>query len=501
MSIRPVITFLFVLSVLTILLILSAVFPSQGIHIGKFSLRFATPHDIFSSVEEGYADISDIINTNETLNDSLISLLSTTPEEEIMDTVRANADSLRKSIPRLKFARNSTKKKLYKAFAAFDQASTASKPVRIMHYGDSQIEGDRITSYVRNKLQAKFGGMGPGLVPVEQVYDFSFSILQETSPGWERYTLYGTIDTTLAHKRYGALANFCRFTPYGSSGGKGTDANHEAWVSFAPSGYSYSNTKHFQQCRVFFSHNTKPFMAEIYEDGALADADMYPASSSLKTIKWLFDQPVSDIKIVFRGEDSPDIYGIALDGVNGIAVDNIPMRGNSGLIFTKMDSKLLKAHFEELNVKLIILQFGGNIVPHVINDYSYYEKLFYNQLAELRQLLPDVAIIVIGVADMSVKERSRYVSYPNIEKVRDALKKASFRADAAYWDVYEAMGGKNSMPSWVFADPPLASSDFVHFNPRGARLIANMFYNALLYEYNQYTHQSKKNEETVAQEN
>jgi hypothetical protein len=48
------------------------------------------------------------------------------------------------------------------------------------------------------------------------------------------------------------------------------------------------------------------------------------------------------------------------------------------------------------------------------------------------------------------------------------------------------MGGKNSMPSWVFANPPLASSDFVHFNTRGARIIANMFYNSLMYEYNLY---------------
>jgi hypothetical protein len=60
------------------------------------------------------------------------------------------------------------------------------------------------------------------------------------------------------------------------------------------------------------------------------------------------------------------------------------------------------------------------------------------------------------------------------------------RADAVYWDMFEAMGGRNSMPSWVFADPPLASSDFVHFNVRGSKIIAQMFYNSLIYEYNLY---------------
>jgi len=35
-----------------------------------------------------------------------------------------------------------------------------SKVVRILHYGDSQLEGDRITDYFRNKIQKRFGGKG-----------------------------------------------------------------------------------------------------------------------------------------------------------------------------------------------------------------------------------------------------------------------------------------------------------------------------------------------------
>jgi lysophospholipase L1-like esterase len=48
------------------------------------------------------------------------------------------------------------------------------------------------------------------------------------------------------------------------------------------------------------------------------------------------------------------------------------------------------------------------------------------------------------------------------------------------------MGGHNSMPSWVNAQPELARPDYVHFSARGARLVANMFYNALILEYNNY---------------
>ena len=48
------------------------------------------------------------------------------------------------------------------------------------------------------------------------------------------------------------------------------------------------------------------------------------------------------------------------------------------------------------------------------------------------------------------------------------------------------MGGENSMPSWVFAKPALANKDFTHFNEKGSRMVAEMFYNALIYDFYQY---------------
>jgi lysophospholipase L1-like esterase len=482
MSVRPPITLLFLVSVFTILLVISAIFPNEGIYIsGRQVLRFAKPIDIFKGSGEGYADISDIIKTNQVAMDSLTSDSTMLSEPEIPDTLRADADSLQQSLSRLQFPPDN-RHILDKAFRAFEKASVSSKPVRIMHFGDSQIEGDRITSFLRYNLQNKFGGMGVGLVPVTQPYDFSFSVFQQSSPNWSIYTIYGDRDTSISKSRYGALASFCRFSPEADST-RNKLPTVEAWVSFSPSPYGYSNTRHFQLCRVLYSHNTEPFITELYMKNDLADADMYPPSNELKTIQWSFEEPASKIKILFKGTSSPDIYGIALDGKSGIAVDNIAMRGSSGIIFSRMDPEELRAHFKELNVQMIILEFGGNVVPNITNNYTYYEKLFSAQLRKIRQIAPDIAIIVIGVADMSLKEKDRYVSYPNIEKIRDAMKKATLDANAVYWDMYKAMGGHNSMPSWVFADPPLASTDFVHFNASGAKIIANMFYNALMSEY------------------
>ena len=47
-------------------------------------------------------------------------------------------------------------------------------------------------------------------------------------------------------------------------------------------------------------------------------------------------------------------------------------------------------------------------------------------------------------------------------------------------------GDINSMPSFVHADPPLARTDYVHFTQLGINLMAEIFYNALMLEYNNY---------------
>jgi lysophospholipase L1-like esterase len=155
---------------------------------------------------------------------------------------------------------------------------------------------------------------------------------------------------------------------------------------------------------------------------------------------------------------------------------------------------------EQLNVRLIILQFGVNLVPHVVDSYAYYEKQLYTQIIALKKVNPKAAVVLIGVSDMSRKEGGRFVSYPNITKIRDAQRNAAFKAGAAFWDCYQAMGGENSMPAWVHANPPLASKDFVHFSLRGSNLVAEMFYSSLMAEYENFLSMKSKKENQVANE-
>jgi lysophospholipase L1-like esterase len=415
------------------------------------------------------------------LDDSVLTAIAEGNLAEI-DTLRANADSLINSITRIEYPQNDTTI-LDPFFRTLRNLPSSGQLIRIMHYGDSQIEDDRITSLLRNRLQSRFGGSGAGLLPASQLYPYGFSMKQENSDNWYRYIGFGKIDTTIRHRRYGALASFCSFIPAGLSPENDTI---EAWIKFSISPYAYHNTRRFNQCRVFYSQNHEPFLHELYLDNKLLDADLFPSANRLQVIRWRFDSPSSELLLKFKGQSSPEIYGIAIDGTSGVAVDNIPLRGCSGLFFTLFDEQLMAEMYKELNVKLFILQFGGNFVPSDLSNYTGYENWFASQLRRIKKLCPEAAILVIGVADMSVKDKNRYITDPNVIMVRNALKAAAFKSGAAFWDMYKAMGGHNSMPSWVFANPPLASGDFVHFNSRGAKTIAQMFYNSFILEYHRF---------------
>ena len=500
---KPIKVLIFILATFAILAAVSLVFPKDGIKItDDFSLNFITFEELINPPKQEKVDISDIIE-NTTIDDTEEDTLAFEEvTKPVLDSVMVDSQYVYykpmplkiDSVVRFLEFPNNDKSILYGFFEELATIKGKGKLLRIMHYGDSQIETDRMTRYFRNKLQSQFGGQGPGFVSAVQAFDFKSPMIQTYFGDWHRYVAYGRLDTTVKHRRYGVLANFCQFSPIVTDTAFSVLNNdklnppmkYKASLSFSPSPYAYSRAKQYKRCRMFVGKNTADLGIKVYADKNLISEENLAPFDNLKTITQTFEKSPTTLSFEFEAEESPEFYGFAFDGFSGIAVDNIAMRGSGGQIFTRMDLKLLAQFYRLLNTKLLILQFGGNVVPGERDNYDFYRKSFSRQLRTIKRIAPGMTIIVIGLADMSKKEKDLYVSYSNVVLIRDALKKASFDNDCAYWDMYEAMGGENSMPSWVFRDPPLAEKDFTHFTPRGANIIAKMFYNAFIYEYNLY---------------
>lgn len=349
---------------------------------------------------------------------------------------------------------------------------------RILHYGDSQIEGDRITSFIREYLQNEFGGKGPGLLLPGMVVPLTASVNTKSSKNWKLFTWKELRDSVISHNSLGVMLQFSGYS-------------NPASFSVRNSSICHLHARSYDLCTILYGNNKVPVSLQIKSNGSLVMTDTLKAISTGYISKSYRLESPEQVEFIFEGAAGPDLYGIALDGRYGVAMDNIPLRGSAGLEFTKTDRAMLKNMYNDLNISLVILQFGVNVAPHIVESYSYYERAFYRQLKLLKQIKPDLSIIVMGISDMARKEESQVVSYPNLEKIRDAQKNAAFKAGCAFWDCYKAMGGEGSMSGWVFSDPPLARKDFIHLTYSGSNKLAEMFLKSLMSDFKKYEELNK----------
>ena len=352
----------------------------------------------------------------------------------------------------------------------FERAGSLPKTggkLRVLHYGDSQIETDRITNYLRNELQKRFGGAGAGWVPAVEVVPTG-AVKQSASANWKRYTIYGKLDASITHSRYAPLGTFATY----DSG--------QAELRFKKSNIAYGRAANFEQVKLLYGNYTREAKLNVFVGDSLFSSHRLPVDSAQRTLTWALSSNSGELRFVFDG-GPVECYAVGFEGNSGIQVDNIGMRGSSGTIFRKMDRGQLSRRLREDPVGLVILQYGGNTVPYVKDSVAAmnYGRWIQSQIRLFQELLPETPILLIGPSDMAHKVGDTFVTYPMLETVRDELKKAAFETGCGYWDLYEVMGGRNSMEAWVTADPPLAGTDYVHFTPKGALRVAELLVRAL----------------------
>ena len=362
-------------------------------------------------------------------------------------------------------------RKLHGFFKKLESISdTDSKPLEIFHWGDSQIEGDRISGLLRSSWQKSWGGSGPGLLPALQPIP-ALSVRQEVEGSWTRFTRFGQIDSTLEHNAYGPMAAFCL-------------VDGDAQITFKPHPSGFKLNKVWPRIKI--SIGAAPLGGNITLKGDINPyraISIRPASTSMHSeVVAHIEEGEKELIVGFEGYKI-EVTGVELGSENGVQLHNIPMRGSAGMIFTKLDTGHLNRAIENRDVGLIILQFGGNVVPYIRDSIAAtrYGKRFARQLAHLKKLKPEAAIIIVGPSDMgdSVGEST----YPMLNAVIESLKTAAIAEDCLFWNTREAMGGKGSMLKWSEAEPRLASPDLIHFTPKGARLIGYSLDQAIRAEY------------------
>ena len=451
-------------------------FPEKGVDVGLATLRFPTYAEarnvkadididsVLNTVEKSYemnlsGDVADSLNffkTYLTMNPNRITL----PDDDY-----TYFDVL---------------------FEAFEKAKNDTNICRIMHYGDSQIELDRISSVLRETLQEQFGGSGPNMIPAVQRIP-SISVVQRASGGLTQYNVYGDSSThRVSHKRYGVMTQMSQ--TMGSSTVNFSTTSHS---------HSFDKVKEISQVAVLVGHNSEGFTIGINCDNTLVGKQSLKADDGLNLLRWQLPQNAKRGTITMTG--SAEVYAVMLDGSDGIAVDNVPLRGCSGTIFTRINEEVMKQSFKLLNTKMIILQFGGNRMPSIssVNNIPKYMDELEKQIAYFRRVAPDATLLFIGPADMGRSSEGKIQTWKNLPALNDSLKAMVLNNKVAYWDMFHVMGGEGSMAQWVKHNPPLAGPDYIHFTHTGAQKMGSALSKSLITYYDFYKMRKKLSADEV----
>ena len=448
-------TVLFIFCVLCGFALICVGLPKDGVKIGNVTLEWPTLKEALTpAAVESTTDVDEALQAR-------INALRDAKQKEFDEFCSKN--------PARIYLPNNDTTYLDAFFEALDNAG--KKPVRILHYGDSQLECDRMTADLREHFQSKFGGGGVGMVPAVQPIA-TYTLGQSVSPALRHYCAYGSPEFRAGHWRYGPMASMSRvdgsasfsFTAHG--GDKFPHCQEFQKVSVAIKGSG--------SLRIRTTDSTYQLTSKIEADSTLR---IFTATLARKTNR-----------ATLNVSGNMDIYGIMLDGKSGVAMDNIPMRGCSGTMFTSIDRKSFAPFFKQQNVGLIILQYGGNSVPYLKGpkSISTYADQVRKQIALFRRVAPKARILFIGPSDMATSIGGRMQTYPHLAEVIDSLRTAVNGEGAAYWDMQGAMGGNGSMVQWVKARPALAGTDYIHFTPRGAEQISQILYDTFLLYYKFY---------------
>ena len=458
---------------MSILLLIVVFYPKEGIKVYGHDFYFYSINSNNTkkeTVSEAIitVNIDSLVQAAKQKKDSL-DLVTKIIKQKLLDSILLSQKKIQYP--------NNDKSLLYSFFKKLDNAKT--KKVRIMHYGDSQIEADRITSRLRERLQKEFGGYGAGafsVIPATR----KLAIKTEHSTNWKRKTGFGPyIDTAIKHKNYGALFAFSNYL---------TDSlvNTAKIDIFKPT-KSYKHSRYYQELNLYYTNSDTNQLTVLNEDSIIF-SDTLPITEKIKKLSFDFGSTPEHLVLQFRGLNSPIIYGLSTEGKKGVVVDNIPLRGASGTEFSKIDYNGLKDMQRLLSPSLFILEFGGNSIPYMKSKESCerYGNWFKKQIQKLQKINPEAKFIIIGPGDMSTKQKTDLITYPLLVDVRDALRDAALQTNSCFWDMYLNMGGENSIQDWAKEDPALAAKDYIHFTSLGARKIADLFILDLMEDYKSY---------------
>lgn len=348
---------------------------------------------------------------------------------------------------------------------------TGEGRINVVQIGGSHIQAGTFSGQIRSRLQQMNGEMNAGWG-----YMFPYRISRTNSP-------FGY------YIRYNGNWQSCRnierrkTSNLGVGGISVITSEPKAELTILledENNLDYS----FNKLRIYYENSGGNYLVSV---------DSTVLKKSVKTADYFeieLNSHVDSLKITIQKESNSigsfTLHGITTEAApNGFMFHSIGVNGAHVPAFLRC--QLFEKQLAELKPDLVILGLGINDAYGRRFSQNKFEENYGDLISEIRKAAPETAIIFTTNNDSYMYRR--YVN-KNGEKVQQSMFKMAKKYQTGVWDMFSVMGGLNSIVLWEKNN--LAQHDKIHFTREGYLIMGDLFFNALMKNFENYIYNKKE---------
>ena len=338
----------------------------------------------------------------------------------------------------------------------------------IVHIGDSHIQADFFTGKLRKLFQNEFGNAGRGLV-------FPYVFAKTNGHSDAKFTANNCVWSNLKIIKAKEFDHI------------GIPAIQLNLLSSTNCGFqlkfkddSNATLKGFTELELIFKGDAKIRIQDQYGMSLKELNDTLINGLNHRIFLSEFPIDLVDFQIDKTSAEF-ELRGMLLKKKNpGIFYHSIGVNGAEFSDYIQQEN-----FFQELSVlnpEMIVVSLGTNESVSNIDSLTFYNYLnsFYEQLLPYK-----ASILFTTPADNDrrkrigkrKRKRTIFVSNPKAKWMGEQIMYFCNEKNIACWNLYEVMGGENSMKLWV--NNELAARDHLHFSKKGYALQAELLFEAI----------------------
>lgn len=339
--------------------------------------------------------------------------------------------------------------------------------INIVHIGGSHVQADILTNQLRMRFQSFQGGMNAG-----RGFVFPYRIAKTNSPSGYYFITNGNWEACRNVDKY----KFCKLGMAGISAITHDSLSSLTLVMRKENIMNYE----FNRLKIFYEADSLSFTLRI-DSNLVASKIYYPASNY---VEYNLTQFVDSLLIEFVKTDSSQnhftLYGmVAESNESGIEYHGLGINGASTTSFLQCSE--FENQLKVIKPQLVIMGLGINDAYGKEFSQEAFEANYTELIRRIRTASPDAAILLITNNDSYLFKRK---VNKNGLKVQESMMKIAKENQAQVWDMFEIMGGLNSIVQWQKTG--LAQKDKVHLTRIGYTLMGDLFFDAIIKSYGNY---------------